>query len=86
MQLSLLFACLWVVIACVTAMVPSKKNHWPQAYVLIAVGIPVLIWVYAEAGLPYAALAFGAGASVLRWPLRYLARWIRRQLGKDVAP
>ena len=38
MTLSLTLACAWIVIACVAAMFPSKRHHWPLAYVLIAVG------------------------------------------------
>ena len=39
MSLSLILACLWAVVANVLAMMPSKDNHWSNAYVLIAVGI-----------------------------------------------
>ena len=30
-----------------------------------------------------ALIALVAGASILRWPLRYLARWLRARLGLD---
>ncbi|MCT8161032.1 DUF2484 family protein [Pseudoruegeria sp. SHC-113] len=77
---SLILACLWVVIANLIAMFPSKHHHWPAAYGLIAVGVPLLGWVTYQNG-PWIGLAvFAAGASTLRWPLLYLGRWIKRQL------
>ena len=77
MSLSLTLACLWVIVACVGAMIPSKKAHWPFAYVLIAVGIPILGLATYQHG-PWMGLALMlAGASILRWPVRYLFRFLR---------
>ena len=39
MNLSLALAFLWLIAANVIGMVPSKKKHWPQAYVLIVIGL-----------------------------------------------
>ncbi len=81
MSASVTLACLWVVVACVIAMFPSKRHHWPAAYVLIVIGIPILGFVTYENG-PWAGLvALFAGASILRWPVRYLWRWLRRRAG-----
>ena len=44
MTLSLILACLWAVAANLIALVPSKRAHWPQAYVLIAIGIGYVVW------------------------------------------
>ena len=64
-------------------MLPSKDDHWRRAYVLIAVGVPLLGWVTMENG-PWVALVFlAAGMSVLRWPVLYLGRWVRSQFAKD---
>ncbi|MDG1520495.1 MAG: DUF2484 family protein, partial [Yoonia sp.] len=41
----MLFAALWLVAANVMAMIPSKDNLWQRAYLLIAVGIPLLGWL-----------------------------------------
>ncbi len=44
---SLILACLWVIAATVVALLPSRRNHWPAARVLIATGLPILglvIW------------------------------------------
>ena len=83
MNASVILACLWVVVACVIAMFPSRRHHWPAAYVLIAVGIPILGYVTYENGPWIGLIALFAGASILRWPVRYLWRWVR---GKIVPP
>lgn len=71
----------WLITANVLAMFPSRDHHWRAAYALIALGIPLLGWVTWLHG-PYLGLALlAAGASVLRWPLIYLWRWVRRQTG-----
>lgn len=77
-------ACLWCVLANVIAMFPSRHHHWPAAYVLITFGVPILAWVYASSGVWMGLLFTAAGASVLRWPVRYLFRWMRVQTGKRV--
>lgn len=79
---SLAIGCLWLVTANVLAMIPSRDNHWTRAYVLIAMGVPILGWITLENG-PWIALIFlAAGASVLRWPVIYLTRWVRRHAGR----
>jgi hypothetical protein len=77
MSLSIAAACLWLIIANVIAMFPSRDYHWRNAYLLITVGIPLLIWVAASAGWLMAAVFLVAGASVLRWPVYFLARWAK---------
>jgi hypothetical protein len=74
-------ACLWAVAANIAAMLPSRRNHWPQAVVLIATGIPILGWVTWSNGPYWGLLVFAAGASLLRWPLFRLWRALRRRLG-----
>ncbi len=77
MTLSLILACTWAVAANLLAMTPSKDNHWRRAYILIAIGIPLLGYVTYENG-PWVGLAvLLAGMSVLRWPVIYLGRWLR---------
>lgn len=77
--LALAFA--WLIFANVLAMFPSRDNHWKAAYVLIAIGIPILGWVTYENGPIVGLLVLAAGASVLRWPVVFLWRWLRRQVG-----
>ncbi|MCT4553391.1 MAG: DUF2484 family protein [Pelagimonas sp.] len=80
MTISLILACLWAVAANVLAALPSRDNHWTRAYILIAIGIPLVGFVTYENG-PWIGLAvLIAGISVLRWPVRYLGAWLRRQL------
>jgi hypothetical protein len=78
MSLSLILACFWAVIANVLALTPSADNHWRNAYALIAVGIPILGYVTMQHGPWAGMLVLAAGCSVLRWPVIYLMRWLRR--------
>ncbi len=78
MTLSLILALLWLVAANVLAMIPSKDNHWMRAYFLIGIGIPLLGFVTLENGPVWGLVVLAAGASVLRWPVIYLSRWVRR--------
>ena len=77
MSLGLILACLWALAANVTAMLPSRDNHWTYAYVLIACGIPILGLVTWQNGPWVGLLVLAAGMSVLRWPVIYLGRWMR---------
>ncbi|MFQ1699772.1 DUF2484 family protein [Loktanella agnita] len=73
--------CLWIGVAFVMAMIPSSDNHWRRAYVLMAVGAPMLIWVVWTGGMLYGLIFLVAAASVLRWPLYHLYLWLRRKAG-----
>ena len=79
MNLSVTLACLWAITATVTAMLPSRDYHWRAAYFLIAAGIPILGWVTYENGPWIGLIVLAAGASILRWPLIYLWRWVKRK-------
>ncbi|WP_460274838.1 DUF2484 family protein [Celeribacter sp. ULVN23_4] len=85
MTLSLTLACIWAVLANVIAMFPSRHQHWPAAYVLIALGVPLLGYVTYENGPWVGLIAFAAGASILRWPMLYLGRWMKRVMAKGPA-
>ena len=77
MTLSLILALLWLVTANILGMIPSKDNHWRRAYILIAIGIPLLGFVTYQNGPWIGLIVLAMGASILRWPLRYLWRWLR---------
>lgn len=79
MSLSLILACLWGIAANVLAMTPSRDHHWRRAYVLIAIGVPLLGYVTYQNGPLVGLLVLLAGMSVLRWPVIYLGRWVRRR-------
>lgn len=85
MSLSLVLVLVWALAANVLAMIPSKDNHWTRAYILIGIGIPLLGYVTYENGPWIGLLVLAAGMSVLRWPVRYLLRWVRRQIGQEKA-
>ncbi|MGL4319867.1 MAG: DUF2484 family protein [Paracoccaceae bacterium] len=80
-MMPLAFSFLWLIGANLLAMLPSRDHHWRSAYVLIAIGIPLLGWVTYTHGPLVGLVLLAAGASVLRWPLIYLWRWLRRQMG-----
>jgi hypothetical protein len=77
----LVLSLVWLVVANVIAMFPSRDKHWRAAYVLIAVGVPLLGWATWVAGPVVGLVLLAAGASVLRWPVIFLWRWLRRSLG-----
>ena len=85
MPTSLILACVWVIAANVIAMTPSKRLHWPQAYVLIALGVPLLGYVTYENGPWIGLLVLAAGVSILRWPVLYFGRWLKRLVTKGPA-
>lgn len=82
MSLSLILACVWALVANVLAMTPSKDYHWRNAYVLIGIGIPILGFVTWQNGPWIGLLVMVAAISVLRWPVIYLGRWIKRRTGR----
>ena len=79
MTWSLIAACVWMLAASIIALIPSRDHHWRAAYGLIAVGIPILGWVTFETGPVVGLLVMAGAASILRWPLVYLWRWVRRR-------
>ena len=80
MTLSLALAALWGLVANLLAMIPSKDNHWTRAYILIAVGIPLLGYVTYENGPWIGLTVLVMGMSILRWPVIYLTRWTKAKL------
>lgn len=78
MSFSLALAAMWGIAANLLAMIPSKDNHWTRAYILIAVGIPLLGYVTYENGPWVGLIVLLMGMSILRWPVIYLGRWLRK--------
>ncbi len=77
MSVSLILACVWALLANVLAMIPSGDNHWRRAYLLIAVGVPIVGYVTYQNGPIMGFVVLVAGMSMLRWPVIYLGRWIK---------
>lgn len=69
---------LWLIVANLIGMLPSKDYHWSNAYKLIAVGLPILLWIGWSNGLIWAGVFLLAAGSVLRWPLVYFWRWLKQ--------
>ncbi len=79
--MSLIAFCIWAVAANFAGMLPSSRNHWPAAYVLIVTGLPVLVWVFWAKGALWGLICLAAAVSILRWPVMYLGRWASRLIG-----
>ena len=77
MSASLIALALWVVVAWLLSVLLKPRQTWPAAYGLIAVGLPIVLWIWVSHGWPMALLGFGVACLVLRWPLIYLGRWLR---------
>ncbi len=78
--LPIVLACLWLIAANLLAMLPSPDNHRTCALVLIVIGVPLLGWVTLSMGPVAGLLLLAAGASILRWPLLSLSRWLRQKV------
>ncbi|OOY15664.1 DUF2484 family protein [Thioclava sp. DLFJ4-1] len=76
MTVSLVLACVWALIATLIAMGP-RRFHWPGAWGLIALGVPLVGWVTYQNGPIMGLLVLAGGMSVLRWPVIFLVRALR---------
>ena len=79
MTVSFILACVWALVATAIAMLP-RRFHWPGAVGLIATGIPLIGYVTWQNGPFFGLLLLAAGVSVLRWPLLFLGRWVKRMI------
>jgi hypothetical protein len=80
MSAGLILACIWALAANVIAMTPSKDLHWRNAYILIAIGVPIVGLVTWQNGPWIGLLVLAGGMSILRWPVIYLGRWVKRRV------
>lgn len=84
MTLSLILLCVWVLLAAASMVLLPGKRSWWAAYGLIALGLPLLVYITVENGWIWGGIALAVGLWTLRWPTRYLLRWCKRQLhGKE---
>ena len=86
MSAPLILTLLWFVVANLVAMLPSRDHHWTAAYLLVGVGVPLLGWLTVVNGPVAGTFALAAGASVLRWPVIHLWRWLKRRMGPPAEP
>ncbi|SDZ12205.1 Protein of unknown function [Jannaschia faecimaris] len=78
--MALIAICLWVVSAWLLMVSLTAKQSWPAAYGLIAVGVPIVIWLGWSMGWLWAAGGVAVMMLVLRWPLIYSVRWLKEKL------
>ncbi len=73
---SLIFACLWVLTATVTALLPMRLQYAPGLTLLLAAPA-LLVWIGYDHGAWAMALCTLALISLFRNPLRYLVAKVR---------
>jgi hypothetical protein len=86
LTLPLALCLLWLIAANLIGMLPSRDLHWRAAYAMIAIGLPIWLWLVWAGGAVIGLVILIAAGSVLRWPVVYLARWLRRMLGVVLGP
>ncbi|MDH3262995.1 MAG: DUF2484 family protein [Paracoccaceae bacterium] len=82
MSLSVILACLWVLAATVTALLPYRRQ-FPSGIVLLLVAPAVIAFLGYEHGAIVALIAVAGFVSMFRRPLGYLARKALRRERKE---
>ncbi|UWQ17180.1 DUF2484 family protein [Jannaschia sp. M317] len=80
--MALIALCLWVVLAWVLMLTLTARQSWPAAYGLIALGVPLVIWLGVSMDWLWAGVGVLTMGVVLRWPVRYAWRWVRARAGR----
>ena len=70
-------ALIWLTVVNVIGLLPSRDHHWRAAYVMIAIAVPLLVWLILQSRVWWGLAFLLAAASVLRWPLVYAWRWVK---------
>ncbi len=82
MELSVVFAALWVISATIVALLPMRMQFPPGVVLLICAPV-LVIWLGRDFGLIIATLAIAAFVSMFRKPLRfYWCKWIAREVAE----
>ncbi|MCX7890667.1 MAG: DUF2484 family protein [Rhodobacteraceae bacterium] len=81
MSAPLLAACLWVLAATVTAMLPYRRQ-FPPGIVLLLTAPLILVWIGVQHGALWALIGLAGFVSMFRRPFWYLGR---RALGLPAA-
>ncbi|MDO6797305.1 DUF2484 family protein [Shimia thalassica] len=81
MTLSITLALIWLVVVNLRGMFPSKDNHWRFAYFMIVLGVPLIGVIWYQHGFWLALVFLLMAMWVMRWPVIYLGRWVRRKIG-----
>jgi hypothetical protein len=81
MTLSLTLACVWVVLATVTAFLPMRLQYGPGLALLLA-ALPLLVFIGIQHSFWIVLLVLAGIVSMFRRPLWFLGRhWLRRMRG-----
>jgi hypothetical protein len=72
-------ALVWLVVVNVRGMFPSRDHHWRFAYGMMILGLPILGLVWWFDGVWYAVFLLVLAGWVMRWPVIYGWRWLRRR-------
>ena len=80
MNILLVLACFWALVANVLTMTPSKIYDWRNARILIGLGIPLLGFLTFENGPSIGHVVLIAAMSMLLWPSVYLSRRIKSRV------
>ncbi|MEM7723334.1 MAG: DUF2484 family protein [Pseudomonadota bacterium] len=83
MPLSLILACLWVVAATITALLPMRYQYAPGLTLLI-LSVPLMVFVGLEVDWSWAALILLAILSMFRRPLMFFAGRARARMRGEV--
>ena len=75
--MALIALCLWVIVAWLLMVTLTARQSWPAAYGLIAVGVPIVVWLGLSMGWVWALVGTATMGAVLRWPVIYFLRWLR---------
>ncbi|MDP1668439.1 DUF2484 family protein [Phaeovulum sp.] len=82
MSLVLILACVWVLAASATALLPLHRQMLPGLVLLVSAPV-LLVWIGVVHGVWVVALGLAAFVSLFRRPLWYLAQ---RAMGRPVSP
>ena len=82
MSTPLILACVWVLVATVTALLPLRRQMLPGLALLVSAPV-LLVWIGLLHGVWVVLAALAGFVSLFRRPLWYLAR---RAAGVPVAP
>lgn len=78
MSLPLVLACVWVLVATVTAMLPMRRQFILGSILLLSAPV-LLVWIGIAHGWIWVAAGLAAFVSMMRNPLRYLVARARGQ-------
>lgn len=80
-MITALLGCIWVVLVSIVALMPFPQ-HKPYALAMLILLPVLLVAIALEFGVLWALALFVCAASIYRYPLIFLAKWLRRKWGR----